>query len=330
MTERRKAIIVFGRTGQGKSSFINALTGSELEVGHNLNSCTDEVAVVDYRDGVVIDTPGFGDVRKDGNNLTTEEIIRMIALQCNRFKVIGFVCMIGLVQLMQKEDRQLFDVVYALNRRFLNFHRMVEYGFKDSLGCINQLVLQGAAMQNKEKFRRLNLQISHVHVCTRLDFTNLIEIVRRKFKETDPDYLEPTGFLLKCNNCTKIADPVLCISECRSHVTTTPRISKHGKLVSYHRTDKMHKFHSGYCTKSVVNKYWTCCDNPADHLGCKEGFSCCENKGPGCRKRCESCGEDSETQGCIGFCEGCERALFTLGCKVRPKHAFMTLMQEID
>jgi ABC-type molybdate transport system ATPase subunit len=32
-------IAVFGQTGTGKTSFIKAVTGMDLEVGHNLASC---------------------------------------------------------------------------------------------------------------------------------------------------------------------------------------------------------------------------------------------------------------------------------------------------
>ena len=38
-SQPRKIIVVFGRTGAGKTSLIKAATGVDLEVGHNLNSC---------------------------------------------------------------------------------------------------------------------------------------------------------------------------------------------------------------------------------------------------------------------------------------------------
>ncbi|KAI0091158.1 P-loop containing nucleoside triphosphate hydrolase protein [Irpex rosettiformis] len=59
-------IAVMGSTGSGKSSFINAASGSQLNVGHGLKSCTSSIARSDVftlagRDIVLIDTPGFDD-----------------------------------------------------------------------------------------------------------------------------------------------------------------------------------------------------------------------------------------------------------------------------
>ncbi|KAF8602528.1 hypothetical protein BDV93DRAFT_443727 [Ceratobasidium sp. AG-I] len=57
---------MFGGTGVGKSSFVNDASGGNLEVGHDLYSCTKEVAKspvfeLDGRRVVLIDTPGFDD-----------------------------------------------------------------------------------------------------------------------------------------------------------------------------------------------------------------------------------------------------------------------------
>ncbi|KAG1809655.1 P-loop containing nucleoside triphosphate hydrolase protein, partial [Suillus subaureus] len=60
-----------GATGSGKSTFINKASGSNLPVGHGLESCTSEVQisrpfVVDGRVVTLIDTPGFDDtIRSD-------------------------------------------------------------------------------------------------------------------------------------------------------------------------------------------------------------------------------------------------------------------------
>jgi len=58
-----------GATGSGKTSFINLASGSKLDVGTNLRSCTEEVQAskpftVDGRPVVLIDTPGFHDTFK--------------------------------------------------------------------------------------------------------------------------------------------------------------------------------------------------------------------------------------------------------------------------
>ncbi|KAJ8689304.1 hypothetical protein PTI98_013338 [Pleurotus ostreatus] len=71
-------IAVMGPTGAGKSSFINTATNSsEATVGHNLESCTQEVRAISCphpksgRNVVLVDTPGFDDtVRTDTDILS--------------------------------------------------------------------------------------------------------------------------------------------------------------------------------------------------------------------------------------------------------------------
>ncbi|KAH9481107.1 hypothetical protein JR316_0005627 [Psilocybe cubensis] len=73
------SIAVMGPTGTGKSSFINLLSGSNLGVGRELESCTDEVQIsesfsLDGHTINLIDTPGFDDTK-----LTDTRILNMIA-----------------------------------------------------------------------------------------------------------------------------------------------------------------------------------------------------------------------------------------------------------
>ncbi|KAF9781349.1 P-loop containing nucleoside triphosphate hydrolase protein [Thelephora terrestris] len=72
-------IAVMGATGSGKTSFINAASGSHLRVGNNLKSCTAEVEIaeeftLDGRRVLLIDTPGF-----DDTNVSDAEILEKIA-----------------------------------------------------------------------------------------------------------------------------------------------------------------------------------------------------------------------------------------------------------
>ncbi|QRW08935.1 50S ribosome-binding GTPase [Ceratobasidium sp. AG-Ba] len=61
-------VVVFGPTGSGKTSFVNAVTGSHSPVGYGLESCTREVTTegiptisIDGTQVQLIDTPGFDD-----------------------------------------------------------------------------------------------------------------------------------------------------------------------------------------------------------------------------------------------------------------------------
>ncbi|CAE7207543.1 unnamed protein product, partial [Rhizoctonia solani] len=66
-TDGQVAIVVlFGPTGSGKTTFANVASGSSMEVGHGLKSCTKKAETtpifpVDGYPVVVVDCPGFDD-----------------------------------------------------------------------------------------------------------------------------------------------------------------------------------------------------------------------------------------------------------------------------
>ncbi|EMD33882.1 hypothetical protein CERSUDRAFT_141175, partial [Gelatoporia subvermispora B] len=69
-----------GPTGSGKTTFVNTASESELEIGHNLTSCTEyvqmsQVITFKGRKVTLVDTPGFDDTNKSDT-----DILRNIAL----------------------------------------------------------------------------------------------------------------------------------------------------------------------------------------------------------------------------------------------------------
>ncbi|UKZ51740.1 hypothetical protein TrVGV298_005503 [Trichoderma virens] len=72
-------IAVMGMTGSGKTTFIANATGrTDLKIGHNLTSCTQEIQIIettlDGRTVRFVDTPGFSDTY-----LSDTEVLEMIA-----------------------------------------------------------------------------------------------------------------------------------------------------------------------------------------------------------------------------------------------------------
>jgi hypothetical protein len=70
---------VMGGTGSGKTTFVNLISGSHLETGSSLKSCTSEVQIsrpfhFEHCRVTLIDTPGF-----DDTDMSDTEVLRMIA-----------------------------------------------------------------------------------------------------------------------------------------------------------------------------------------------------------------------------------------------------------
>ncbi|KAJ3484500.1 hypothetical protein NLI96_g5612 [Meripilus lineatus] len=90
LEQGRIVIAVIGATGTGKSSFINIASGSHLEVGDDLCSCTTSIGlskpfIVAGNEVVLIDTPGFDDTLVDD-----ADVWRMISFCMASLCELGF------------------------------------------------------------------------------------------------------------------------------------------------------------------------------------------------------------------------------------------------
>ncbi|CAE6451281.1 unnamed protein product [Rhizoctonia solani] len=94
-----KTVLVCGASGAGKSRFINTATGSNLVVGHGIDSETDqvidkEIPFLKYGDNYVqlVDTPGFQDTR-DGDEVPVFKNITewLAARYAGNLRIVGFI-----------------------------------------------------------------------------------------------------------------------------------------------------------------------------------------------------------------------------------------------
>ncbi|KAI0696930.1 P-loop containing nucleoside triphosphate hydrolase protein [Cytidiella melzeri] len=111
-------IAVMGPTGVGKSSFINAASGSRLVVGETLKSCTSvirlsEISMHSSRRVVFIDTPGF-----DDTTMSDVEVLKKLALFLSTIYDHGYQ-LSGIIYMHRISDRK----VGGTSRKNLNMFR---------------------------------------------------------------------------------------------------------------------------------------------------------------------------------------------------------------
>ena len=101
-----KVVIVLGKTGVGKSSFINSITNKiECKIGHESKACTSKIHSVDIQKNGLnfffVDTPGLDDGKGDENNIKQLGDIRKKFPRINAFIICTEFTEIRLTQSMR-------------------------------------------------------------------------------------------------------------------------------------------------------------------------------------------------------------------------------------
>ncbi|KAK6429768.1 hypothetical protein LTR95_014085, partial [Oleoguttula sp. CCFEE 5521] len=89
-------IAVMGVTGAGKSTFISKLTTKEIKIGHDMQACTQDVAVFlcKYSDDInvfLVDTPGFDDTDRSDADILREIASWLTTSYANSIKLHGII-----------------------------------------------------------------------------------------------------------------------------------------------------------------------------------------------------------------------------------------------
>jgi len=316
----KKGILVVGKTGTGKSSFINAYLGNEKQpTSDSAFGCTTEIAVIPHlEDVVLLDTPGTGDVCPDGSTrLTNEQISQMIVrtLKKESIQVYAIVLMITINPSENRVDSNVLHLVNMLKARFYNYSSCIIYGIKDVDSIFSSAYLLKIYERNKESLITMGLSLNNYIVCMEKNFDVLIDTVKRKVAVAKP--LELVTTLKRCITCSYVDDPDMCDIPCKIHGREgTPKhssdiIPKHLQWVYFH-------------TKDYSCGSWNCCGQKGrGERGCKGHYQCCKNDEvnvPGCQIYCNSCKRNVKQQGCIGTCINCGKLLSVEGCIPYPQH----------
>ncbi|ORZ12598.1 P-loop containing nucleoside triphosphate hydrolase protein, partial [Lobosporangium transversale] len=88
-------ILVMGMTGAGKSYLIRDISGQDVEVGDDLESCTQNIEPITCEiDGelvTILDTPGFDDTKRSDTQVLTDVAEYLAVLYSGDYKVSGII-----------------------------------------------------------------------------------------------------------------------------------------------------------------------------------------------------------------------------------------------
>lgn len=318
-----KAVLVIGKTGRGKSSFIKHCTGLNVPTSDAPEAHTSTVNTYRVGDLVFIDTPGTGDNR-NGLKLTNEVILSMILKKIRNSNIICIVVMVEQSDFQTRIEKDTKDLIEMIKSRFNNYERICCFGVKDEFENFSVPKVTKVLAKYPKRIHALHeLGITvtpattNVFVCPN-NHDALFAHVRKVTGRRNPYYLiSKPKTEVNCRKCKITADPLLINdNKCYYHVSKKGEM-KHGRTEMRHASEQTIFFHPGSYNNSKNAKHYNCCRK--NDQGCKEVFKCCRGVAP-CQRYCTSCNRQSNQIGCVGLCDSCQRPLTTRGCIVNETH----------
>ncbi|KAF9352061.1 hypothetical protein BGX26_010040 [Mortierella sp. AD094] len=149
-----KVVLVMGITGAGKSYLIREISGRDVKVGHNLESCTQQIEAVSCQIGgqsvVILDTPGFDDTHRSDTEVL-EDVARFLEkLYHDHFRISGIIYLHNIADTRMRGSSTKNLRMFSKLCGEKSFHNVVM--LTGRWGTIDQALAEEREKQLKENF----------------------------------------------------------------------------------------------------------------------------------------------------------------------------------
>ncbi|KAJ3117992.1 hypothetical protein HDU96_004446 [Phlyctochytrium bullatum] len=244
MLEQKKAVFIVGKSGLGKSTFANLLTGASTPVGSGMASVTRHPVEIPFKlkgtDSMVVDFTGTGDVAVEGQKPhTDDQIFTMIVQKTVNYRVVAIVIFISQDDLLAHRLCQRFATMVAtIKSRFRGFESSSFFAVSGPkmIGDHQEFLTEAMSMYLQGNFDVMGITASNWYRCKRKDFDGPIEFCRQRLLAKDPAFLVPKDYRDNCSKCGLVGDPLFNTGVCRWHTHADGRLATHSKVSSkYHQ-----------------------------------------------------------------------------------------------
>ncbi|KAG0013605.1 hypothetical protein BGZ80_010969 [Entomortierella chlamydospora] len=154
-----KVILVMGITGAGKSYLIREISGCDVKVGNNLESCTQQIDVIQCQiasQGVVIlDTPGFDDTHRSDTEVLQDVATFLEKLYKQDFRISGIIYLHNIAETRMRGSSTKNLRMFSKLCGEKSYHNVVM--LTGRWGTIDQSLAEEREKQLKDNFWKMYL-----------------------------------------------------------------------------------------------------------------------------------------------------------------------------